>query len=161
MPTVTVTGKLHNGRVELDSPIDLPDGSEVYAVAQVGVDKHVAQRRANGWLVDHVGNLVIASDGVFVQSDDRWAWRFYAYLTSLTHAPVGPIGEVDMDANMGDILGDQQTVELIDTRGERFVRSAQPPICGQAHGLTTNWAWGAFLSYPIPVDICQREQGRV
>jgi hypothetical protein len=124
MTTMTYTGKLHKGKVELSSPIDLPDGSEVYVVAQVGIEKHAAQRKANGWLVDHVGNLVMASDGVLVQSGNRWVWRFHAYLTSLTHEPYGPIGEVDVDANTGDILNDQQSIETIYTRGEHFVRSA-------------------------------------
>jgi hypothetical protein len=40
--TTTYTGKVHKGEVELPSPIDLPDGSEVYIVAQVGVEKRIA-----------------------------------------------------------------------------------------------------------------------
>jgi hypothetical protein len=121
--TTTYTGRLRHGKVELSSPIDLPDGSEVYIVAQVGVPKQAAQRTANGWLVDHVGNMVMARDGVLVQSGDRWVWRFHAYLTSLTHEPRGPIGEVDVDANTGDVLNDQQTIEAMYTRGERFIHS--------------------------------------
>ena len=121
--TTTYTGKLHKGKVEMTTPIDLPDGSEVYIVAQVGVGKQIAKRKANGWLVDHVGNMVMADDGVLVQNGEQWIWRFHAYLTSLTHEPHGPIGEVDVDANTGDILSNQQTIEMIYTRGERFIHS--------------------------------------
>ena len=73
--TTTYTGKLVHGKVELSSPIDLPDGSEVYIV------------------------------------------------TSLTHEPHGPIGEVDVDANTGDVLNDLQTIEAMYARGERFIHS--------------------------------------
>lgn len=121
MTTTTYSGKLHNGKVEPSSPIDLPEGSNVYIVAKVGVEKHIAQRKANGWLIDHVGNMVMASDGVLVQSNDKWVWRFHAYLTSLVHEPYGPIGDVDVDANTGDILSDQNTVELMYARGERYI----------------------------------------
>jgi hypothetical protein len=124
MTTLTFTGKLNKGKVELSSPIDLPDGSEVYVVAQVGVEKQVAQRKANGWLVDRVGNMVMAGDGQLMQNDGKWVWRFSAYLTSLAHEPYGPIGEVDVDANTGDILNNQETIEMMYARSERYIRSA-------------------------------------
>lgn len=121
MPAVTFTGKLVKGKVELSSPIDLPDGSEVYVVAQVGIEKKVAHRKANGWLVDHVGNLVMADDGMLVQSGDQWVWRFHAYLTSVAQPPVGPVGEVDVDAITGDVLNDPQTIEMMYARGEQLI----------------------------------------
>ncbi|MEX1021131.1 MAG: hypothetical protein WDZ49_15840 [Litorilinea sp.] len=124
MPAVTVSGKLHKGRVELNTPIDLPDGSEVYVVAQVGIEKQAAHRKANGWLVDHVGNLVMAGDGALVQSGDRWVWRFHAYLTSASQPPRGPVGEVDVDATTGDVLNAPQTIEMMYARGDRLIGAA-------------------------------------
>jgi hypothetical protein len=123
MQTTTYTGKLHKGKVELADSIDLPDGSEVYVVAPVGVEKHVAARKANGWLIDHVGNMVMADDGMLVQQGEGWVWRFHAYLTALTHEPYGPIGYVDVDANTGTIVSDAQTAESMIARGEKFIRS--------------------------------------
>jgi hypothetical protein len=124
MPAVTVTGTLHKGKVELSSPIDLPDGSEVYVVAQVGIEKQAAQRKANGWLVDHVGNLVMADDGALVQHDNRWVWRFHAYLTSVSQPSRGPVGEVDVDATTGEVLNELHTIEMMYARGERLTGTA-------------------------------------
>ena len=113
MTILTYTGKLHNGKVELASQVDLPEGSEVYVVVAPGIEESVAKRKANGWLVDHVGNLAMADDGALVRRDNTWIWRFHAYLTSLTHEPYGPIGYVDVDANTGTILSDKHTIKAM------------------------------------------------
>jgi len=108
---MTFAGKLQNGKVELSVPIDLPDGSAVYVIAQPAIEMKLARRKATGWLVIYVGTLVGAMDGALVQLDDRWVWRFHAYMTSQFHEPYGPIGEVDVDANTGEVLNDQQCID--------------------------------------------------
>ncbi len=125
MTILTYPGKLHDGKVEFTSQVDLPEGSEVYIVVSPGVEMRAAQRKANGWLVDTVGNMVMAADGVLVQRESRWVWRFHAYLTSLTHEPYGPIGNVDVDANTGAILSDQRAIEAMRERNPRYFCPAQ------------------------------------
>jgi hypothetical protein len=124
MTVLTYTGKLHNGKVELATQVNLPEGSEVYVVVSPGIEQRVAQRKANGWLVDQVGNMVMADDGVLVQRENTWIWRFHAYLTALAHEPYGPISYVDVDANSGAILSDYNTVEAMYERGARYLRPA-------------------------------------
>jgi hypothetical protein len=85
------------------------------------LEKVAARRKATGWLVDYVGNMVMAGVSEMVQNGETWVWRFHAYLTSFTHAPRGPIGEVDVDAMTGDILNDQSTIEGMYARGEHFI----------------------------------------
>ena len=44
--------------------------------------------------------------------DGEWGiWRFGAFVTSLAHAPRGPIGHVDVDTTTGEILTDERAVE--------------------------------------------------
>jgi hypothetical protein len=124
MSLITYTGTLRNGKVELPFLLDLPEGSEVYVIAKTEIEKQTAKKKANGWLVDHVGNLVMAGDGLLMQHEDKWIWRFHAYLTSLSHEPYGPIGHVDVDAHSGMILSNQQTVESMYNYGEQFIHSA-------------------------------------
>ena len=107
MTVMTYPGRLHGGRIELDAPIDLPDGSEVYVVVKPQLDLRQAQKKANGWLVDNVGNMVMADDGMLLQSNGSWMWRFSAYVTALSHEPYGPIGQVDVDANTGAVAVSQ------------------------------------------------------
>jgi hypothetical protein len=124
MTAMTYLGRLHQGRIELDMPIDLPEGSEVYVVVKPQLDLRQAQKKANGWLVDNVGNMVMADEGMLLQSGDAWLWRFSAYVTALSHEPFGPIGQVDVDANTGAIVIDERTRQKMIQRGAKLTRAA-------------------------------------
>jgi hypothetical protein len=113
MAVVTYRGVVRNGKVEPLSGVELPEGSEVYVVVPVGVSAQDAKRKANGWLVGHVGNMLMADRGALVQTESvdgpEWVWRFEVYVTSLAHEPFGPIGNVDVDAASGAIINSEQT----------------------------------------------------
>ena len=83
----------------------------------LAVDEHTARRRANRWLVERVGNMVMADHPILTQSEGQPVWRFDAFVTSLSHAPRGPIGYVDVDATTGDVLADDRAVEEMRQRG--------------------------------------------
>jgi hypothetical protein len=123
MAVTTYPAVVRNGKIEPATPLDLPEGAEVYIVAQVGIDARTARRKANGWLVDYVGNMVMAADGVLIRQDDRWVWRFNAYITSLSQPPRGPIGQVDLNADTGEILSNQDTINEMYGRGRHFTHS--------------------------------------
>ena len=113
MTVVTYPAIIRNGKAEPIAPLELPEGRNVYIVLQPTLDQRTARKKATGWLVDHVGNLLMADDGVLVQQDERWVWRFNAYMMSLTHEPRGPIGQVEVDADTGHILNDPNTITLM------------------------------------------------
>jgi len=81
------------------------------------VDERVTRRTANRWLVERVGNLVMADQPLLTQSEGQLVWRFGAFVTSLAHAPRGPIGHMDVDATTGEILTDERAVEDMKRRG--------------------------------------------
>ena len=78
---------------------------------RAAVDERVARRTANRWLVERVGNMVMADQPLLTQSEGQLVWRFGAFVTSLSHAPRGPIGHVDVGATTGEILTDERAVE--------------------------------------------------
>jgi hypothetical protein len=90
---------------------------------RLAVDEQTARRRANGWLVTWVGNMVMADQARMTYVDERPVWRFGAFLTSLSYPPRGPIGTVDVDANTGDILNTEDDVEAMQRAGEALGRS--------------------------------------
>lgn len=123
MSVATYPALVRNGKIEPLAPLALPEGSTVYLIVQPEIDKRTARRRATGWLMDHVGNLVGADDGMLVQKDNRWIWQFNAYLTSLSQARRGPIGQVELDADTGELLTDQSTVEAMYERGQAYINT--------------------------------------
>jgi len=109
MSVTTYAGTVRNGKVESSIPLDLVEGSEVYIVVPTTMTKRVAKRKANGWLIGYVGNLLMADQGVLVQTGKEWMWRFAVYSTSLTHQPMGPIGFIEINTATGSIVNAEQT----------------------------------------------------
>jgi len=95
-----------DGYIHLTEPTNLPEGRLVYVVVPAALDVHAAQRRANRWLMDCVGDMVMADQPTFVKTDERAIWRFGAFITALRKQPRGPIGYVDVDAGTGRVLTD-------------------------------------------------------
>lgn len=109
MSLATYTGTIRDGRIELASLVNLPEGSEVYVVIPSTINEPTAKRSANRWLVGHVGNLLMASNGMLMQTARNWHWRFEVFMTSVNSDPQGPIGTVDIDAETGSILEEKMT----------------------------------------------------
>jgi hypothetical protein len=122
MAIARYAGVVCNGKIELTEPIQLPEGTGVYVLVPGVVDKEAARRKANGWLIDHVGNMVMAGQGILTDIDGKSVWRFEAFVTGSTHAPLGPIGQVLIDATSGDILSNQHTAQAMIEHGRHLKR---------------------------------------
>lgn len=120
MSITTYSAVVRNGRVEFTSPVEIPEGSEVYVVVANTVTRKFAQRKANSWLVSYVGNMLLADGGALIQSDSGWVWRFDVLITSASHKPWGPIGSLEIDAKTGDILDAEQTAESLTQHGVAY-----------------------------------------
>jgi hypothetical protein len=123
MNATTFTGIVRAGKIELDPTITLPEGSQVSVVVPAILDEHLARRKANGWLIDHVGNMVMAKDGHLVQNDPQPIWQFKAFVTALSHEPLGPIGYITINAHSGQILNDLASIEAMVHVGQKLTRS--------------------------------------
>lgn len=109
MTTVkTYQGTIREGHIELDRSADLPEGRQVTVlVTEEGVDKplldpHLARRKANGWLVTHVGN-VMAQQPQLLQVEGQLVWQFKAFLSMRGKPSSGPVGWVNVDAYTGEV----------------------------------------------------------
>jgi hypothetical protein len=119
MTIPTYQGTVRQGKVQLNQDANLPEGSQVVVLATDEwaqsslLDPHLARRKANGWLVTYVGN-VMAQQPQLQQVEGKLAWRFKAFLTLRGHSPQGPVGMVDVDAYSGEILtGEEAATEII------------------------------------------------
>lgn len=124
MSVATYPAIVRNGKVELITPLSAPEGSEVYVVVPTTMTARVARRKANGWLISEVGNMLMADHAVLLQTGHEWVWRFEVFITALTHQPWGPIGTVDVDTATGHVINPEQTKDLLSQNG----RSYQNPL---------------------------------
>ena len=122
----TYIGVVRKGKIEVTPPVTLPEGSQVHLVLSVIINERTARRKANRWLIENVGNMVMAHNAEMVQMENQAIWRFEAVVTGSTHAPVGPIGYVDVDARTGKLLSNRQTARTMIERGQHFKDSLLP-----------------------------------
>ncbi len=115
----TCIGTVKAGKVELNTPLTLPEGSQVYIILSPILNKRMARRKANVWLMENVGN-VVGKNAKLLQVDERAIWRFEAFITIPHYSSLGPIGQVDVDARTGQVLNTPQTAEAMITCGAEF-----------------------------------------
>ncbi len=115
--TTTYIGTVRDGKIELNKPLTLPEGSQVQVTPVLMLDERTARRRADRWLEDNVGNVVAAKNSRLIQRDNQNIWRFEAYVTGPNIDPLGPIGQVDIDANSEQILTTPEIAKEMITRG--------------------------------------------
>lgn len=89
-------------------------------------DKSYARRKANRWLAEHVGDMLMADHPLLTHSGERQIWRFGVYVTSLQRDPFGPVVYVDVDAETGAVLMDEAAAGEIAQRGERLEKISIP-----------------------------------
>lgn len=115
--TTTYIGTVRDGKIELDQPLTLPEGSQVRVTPLMALDERTARRRADRWLEDNVGNVVAAKNSKLIQLDNQDIWRFEAFVTGPNIDPMGPIGQVDIEANTGQILTTSEMAKEMISRG--------------------------------------------
>lgn len=76
-------------------------------------DEHTARRKANRWLVERVGNMVMADNPTLTHWEGQPVWACEVFVTSLSSRPRGPIGNVHVDATSGEVLADDSDAEEI------------------------------------------------
>jgi hypothetical protein len=124
MAVATYIGVVREGCIHLIEPAPLSEGSQVYVVVPAVVDERTAHRKANRWLMENIGNMVMADHPALIQSNRQTLWRFGAFITALSHEPLGPIGHVDVNAATGEVLADPRTAAEMIQHGKHFARPA-------------------------------------
>ncbi|MBP8003237.1 MAG: hypothetical protein KA314_26255 [Chloroflexi bacterium] len=133
MTTVqTYQGVVHQGRIQLKPTDKLPEGSQVYVfmaedqAPSALIDAHIARRKANGWLVTHVGS-VIAQQPHLQQVNDHLVWRFKAFLATQGNPLRGPVGLVDVDAYSGELLNSEESATDMIAHATTIARTFSSP----------------------------------
>jgi hypothetical protein len=106
---VTYQGTFRQGKIELKESLAFPEGQQVYVIVPQ-IDVQTARRKANRWLLDNAGNMLMADEGELQQINGQIVWRFGVFITSSTHAPQGPFDHIDVLAGNGRVVSDAETI---------------------------------------------------
>jgi len=117
---ITYIGTVRNGKVEFERPLTLPEGSRVRVMLSPVLSERQAAGKANIWLAHQVGDAVGVMKGTLVQVEERTVWRFEAFITGVHFERIGPIGQIDVDADTGNVLSSPETAEAMIDRGRHL-----------------------------------------
>jgi hypothetical protein len=97
--------------------LSLPEGTEVHlhldVTTRLNVSADLARRRAGKFLLRKVGNL-LRPDEPRLFFSDRLYWMVPVSLTNPTMGRVGGVGELQVDAQTGEVLAGKEDVERIE-----------------------------------------------
>jgi hypothetical protein len=80
----------------------------------ITISARVVRQKVNVLLLEQVSNLLLARDPTLVAlPEGKWVWRVPVDLTFPTRGRVGPVGEVDVDAQYGEIRVGETLLERI------------------------------------------------
>lgn len=90
------------------------------------LDAEVVRRKANVWLLDHVGNIVGASKPELILGE-RLVWRYDVVLGVPNLAQPGSgalykVGQMMLDAQTGDVLDAEGLVEELQANASAIAR---------------------------------------
>ncbi len=79
----------------------------------------VVRRKANVWLLNHVGNLLGAENPELVVTE-KLLWRVEVILTSPTRGQLGKVGNLYLDAVTGEALPGDNLIDELILHAEQF-----------------------------------------
>ena len=89
--------------------------------AQNRISATVAQRKVSRLVLDRVSNLMCGNPPTLLVAD-RLRWRVPVWLGFPDLGLVGKVGEIDVDAETGEMLFDETMLEEMRERGDALAR---------------------------------------
>jgi hypothetical protein len=114
---------LHGSGIQTVRHLDI----QIAVEATVNIDAQTAKRRVTGWLLDEVGNMLMGGIPQLVIAQ-KTIWRVPALLYSSERGLIGEVGVVDVDADSGAVLADDQLRDHILSNVEQIASPILSPI---------------------------------
>lgn len=87
----------------------------------IQISAFVARRKVNTFVLQRVSNLLLAAEpGLEQTPSGGWVWRVPVDLTFPSHSRVGCVGEVEVDAQYGEVRYTETLLEQMRAEVERL-----------------------------------------
>lgn len=93
----------------------------VHVSARLNVTQVAARRKVNVFLLNEIGTGLGGDTPMLVVQNDRLRWRVPVILALSPIGRLGQVGQIDVDAQTGEILADDQLIKDIADHAERLV----------------------------------------
>jgi len=117
--TITLNGEGLRDTHELNIQISIS--------STINIDPKTARHQVTAWLVSEVGNMLIGGAPQLVISH-KTVWRVPVSLTSSTVGTVDEVGAIDLDAESGELLVNDELKGQILDNVKRLIRPTPTPV---------------------------------
>ncbi len=111
--------------VELQSMVPQLPASQVNISinisATLNVTAYTAKRKANVFVLNRVGTGLFGAEPQLVVTDKVICWRVPIFLSTASQGRRGQVGQIDINAQTGEVLADDNTLKEIADHAERWV----------------------------------------
>ncbi len=112
----------------IDKPLGLTPGSaqvdiQLRVSAQLNITPFIARQKVNVLMLDRVGNLLHGGEPELAVSD-RLSWRVPVLLSTPHRGLMGQVGVVQVDAQTGEVLADDELLKDIAEHARRLLAGA-------------------------------------
>lgn len=94
--------------------------------ATLNITPFVARRKVNVLLLNQVGTGLGGGTPALVVENDRLCWRVPVFLALPPQGRLGQVGQIDVDAQTGEVLADAALLQEIADYAERLVAGSPP-----------------------------------
>jgi len=86
------------------------------------ISRFEARRKVNVITVERVSNLLLADEPTLISESGKWIWRVPIDLTFPSHGRVGRVGELDVDAQNGNVYFDDNKLENMRLNADKIAK---------------------------------------
>ena len=89
--------------------------------ATLNITAYTAQRKVSVLVLERVGTGLFGDEPRLIMADKRVCWRVPVIASSATAGRLGQVGEIDVDAQTGEVLATQNLLDVIGDNADRLV----------------------------------------
>jgi len=99
---------------------------QIVAGSSLNITSFAARQKAGGLALSKVGTGIGADEPSLVATNQRVVWRVPLFLALPSLGRLGQVGEIDVDAQTGEVLADGATFARIIARADRLAPDSTP-----------------------------------
>jgi hypothetical protein len=93
----------------------------VNVTATLNITAYTAKRKVNALVLNRVGTGLFGDEPSLVVTDKSICWRVPVFVSTVARGRLGQVGQIDVDAQTGAILADDNLLKAIGDHAERLV----------------------------------------
>ncbi len=98
----------------------------IHIEAELNISALAARRKVTGYLIDYVSDHLGGEDPALVVDGELFLWRVPVVLYLTSRGKVGQVGEVDVNAQTGQLLISQSLLKELKARAEDLATRPSP-----------------------------------